>query len=652
MMTALHVSALGPRQQGFVDASDRMMYLTLSLYLSSDKIEEAIGTSYTVDNLRTLQKNDPNSTILRDAIDPLFNDIADRERLAKVDEIILAATAPVAGDLIEITAPETLVWQTEGKTFHATPPGLSKPRRLLTRRFWYGHADGALSYHVSFSLGYDHTPGDFYFLSLLQKVLAPKEFSSAPHAGMRRPTASALTGIQPLDEVCINDGTKNDLRFWHYIKNCFEVDADTLLNDLSQISDGKRGKSINADFDHLVSHIPFIEVPGLEMPLARFKFFFQDKGLFNRLLPPILPGNNVRQPRAIYCQDQCYAPYIERIDALLKEDAAELRDQGSKPVVHLDTTYWDWVMTRPDYASLTDTDLTEIQQRIPAFEARHRPDCLQYMFLSGFNQNIIDFMNQDASEILDSLDPIYPTNDEQDSEAFFVRFANPRALITYVRSSRSLETGNDYLGTCPYAFLVHVCSFHNECLARNYEEEAFALIANVETFNQKRQFKKAAEVFYDFRMSAYAGYQRHRSRNIFRYDTEGDVFDAMERLRGTSRRETYLESLVSNVESQTRDLEARIQKSDEQRLNYVLGALGVFSLFQLVFNWAEVLSDFNKRDTESIVSRVDLVPPFIHQSDGPHAVADQIAIHAMQASMIFASMLVLYLIYLVIRRIV
>jgi hypothetical protein len=98
MMTALHVSALGPRQQGFVDASDRMMYLTLSLYLSSDKIEEAIGTSYTVDNLRTLQKNDPNSTILRDAIDPLFNDIADRERLAKVDEIILAATAPVAGD--------------------------------------------------------------------------------------------------------------------------------------------------------------------------------------------------------------------------------------------------------------------------------------------------------------------------------------------------------------------------------------------------------------------------------------------------------------------------------------------------------------------------------------------------------------------------
>ena len=46
-----------------------------------------------------------------------------------------------------------------------------------------------------------------------------------------------------------------------------------------------------------------------------------------------------------------------------------------------------------------------VKHHIPAFEA-HRADCLDYLFLAGFNQNIIDFMNQDTSEILDSIDPI------------------------------------------------------------------------------------------------------------------------------------------------------------------------------------------------------------------------------------------------------
>lgn len=89
--------------------------------------------------------------------------------------------------------------------------------------------------------------------------------------------------------------------------------------------------------------------------------------------------------------------------------------------------------------------------QIPAFE-RGRAGCLDYLFLAGFNQNIIDFMNQSTSEILDSIDPIYPDSDEQSDERFFVRYANHRAMVTYVPKSRSLETGNDYIGTCPMRF--------------------------------------------------------------------------------------------------------------------------------------------------------------------------------------------------------
>ena len=33
-------------------------------------------------------------------------------------------------------------------------------------------------------------------------------------------------------------------------------------------------------------------------------------------------------------------------------------------------------------------------------------------------------------------------------------------MITYVPKSRSLETGNDYIGACPYAFLIHALALH------------------------------------------------------------------------------------------------------------------------------------------------------------------------------------------------
>ncbi|MEZ5947156.1 MAG: hypothetical protein R3C04_09960 [Hyphomonas sp.] len=65
----------------------------------------------------------------------------------------------------------------------------------------------------------------------------------------------------------------------------------------------------------------------------------------------------------------------------------------------------------------------------------------------------------------------------------------------------------------------------------------------------------------------------------------------MTQLRGIARRNDYVERLVSNVESQTRDREARMSKRDESAMSVLLGALGVFGLFQLMFNWADVLNN-------------------------------------------------------------
>lgn len=361
---------------------------------------------------------------------------------------------------------------------------------------------------------------------------------------------------------------------------------------------------------------PFLEVPHLQMPRARFMFFFQDKLFFERMLPPVDQATGRRPSRHVMVPEERYDRYAAEIKGLMDRVMEQ-----AKAAVHLGANCWSF--------------------------ATKQPDCLHYLFLSGFNQNIIDFMNQDASEVLDSIDPIYPTTAEQAEENFFVRFANPRALITYVRTSRSLDTGNDYIGTCPYAFLIHVLALHNEFMARDYEATVEKLVQDVKSLNEERRLAEAAEAFYDFRTKDYTDYKKYKYENVFRYDTERDVFAAVEARRGTARKESYLDSIVANIEHQTRDLEARLTKTDETRMNRLLGLLGVFGLFQLCFNWIDAF----KKLADAKLAYMDLMPPFLHV----HAVKlteshDMAAVATMYLSMGFAAaLLFIFALYFVVR---
>jgi hypothetical protein len=568
----------------FERSGDRSLYWTLSFYIDRDTVSQLLGAAPTPAQLRMFQTGYRDSRKLRDAIEPLFNDIADRERLGAIDDFLLSTPCPMAGEEVTIEAPDVIEWKTEGTTFRSSPPGLARPRTMRMRRFWYAHLNGAYSHHMSFRVDYEHDIGDFYFLSLLHKAAAPKEFEVHPRDTPWRPTEEG-SGLFPAENLFVTDAKGVRQTLWRFLAAQVETDASDLFGALAAQFAKPAPKGWQMSFDQLVRHAPFIEVPGLSMPTARFMFFFQDEVLFKRLLPPINPQTGARPSRTSLVQEPCYAPYSKKIQQLI-----EARPSGEK--VELDAAYWDWAIHRKDYGDISEAQLAKIRETIPAFEPQRR-DCLQYLFLAGFNQNIVDFMNQDASEILDSTDPIYPT-DLQSDESFFVRFANPRALITYVQNSRSLETGNDYIGTCPYAFLIHVVSLHNEFLARDYEAKTFALVDGVRKLNESRKLKRAADRFYDFRMSTYSDYVRFRYGNVFRYDTERDVFLKMEELRGTTRKEGFLEVLVTNTESQTRDLEARISKGEEQTVSLTLGALGLFGLFQLMFQWAVVFGEDSK----------------------------------------------------------
>ena len=210
-------------REDFEECEDRSLYFTLSLYISDDKVTAALGQTLDPATLRTFQPKYRSSKRLRDAVEPLFNDIADRERLGAVDDFLLDTLCPRAGEFIDVIAPAEISWTTEGRRFIATPPGLGKTRLLRVRRFWYTHSNGAIGYHLSFRYNYEHTPGDFYFLSLIQKLAAPKEFAAPERPDGSppiRPT-DEVTGLAPLDLIKVKGSSGQSQSFWQYVRRVF-----------------------------------------------------------------------------------------------------------------------------------------------------------------------------------------------------------------------------------------------------------------------------------------------------------------------------------------------------------------------------------------------------------------------------------------------
>lgn len=663
-------SEQGNAPESFALAKPGTIYWTLSLFVDSDRVSAAAGQPgipIRHDQFAALQATHLPSRVLRDAIEPLFNDIADREVLGEVQEHLISALAdqafePGTSDVEQLRAlekairvpevltfipPETVQWTTEGLTYQASPPNLGRPRIVHLRRFWVAHNNGALSYHLSFShcyandgaqTGYD--AATYYFLSLLQKLGAPKEF--VLENGRRASVFDENLGIAPLDELRIESSEKQTERFWPMVKQRMLEDAERLFDQLGKQTGQRRAQSLES---HLIDLVPFIEVPGLTIPKSRFMFLLHDPRFFDRLMP-LDRHTGTAAARKEMVQEPCYAPYQLEMQNKIKN----ARESGG--IVNLDNTYWQWVTTRDDYAKwITGSDpvlrkvggspfasLDELSDamhrgtaetisdewgnrlsaaqvlRAPAFELQ-RPDCLDYLFLSGFNQNIIDFMNQDTSEILDSIDPIYPESNIQSDERFFVRYANHRGMTTYLPRSRSLETGNDYIGTCPYAFLIHVLALHNEFLARGHEARSLARIARIERLVGREQrplpallgdlvtrldaeeplvgrtsYDRSEMAINQAKFAEYKEYERYRYENPFRYDTERTVFSALEELRGTKRKKEALALAVATLEDHASDLQRRQQAaaaeasaSRDKMISYLLGSTGVFGAGQMVY---------------------------------------------------------------------
>jgi hypothetical protein len=571
-----------PRKSGqLTENRQQTLYFTLSLYADQSRMRAAFGNDaiermINPEEQVAHQRRYAPSQRLRDAIEPLLNDITSREResdiegQSHIEDYFLASKNGLHPEAIAVKIPATLEWVTEGMQFSAEfdggADGMQRARDMKVRMFWYVHANGAVSYHMSFIYNYKHTIADFFFISMLQKACAPKEFRSA----MREPDRStnldclSKSGLLPLDKTLVSvvdrNGAARPQTFWNYVSGCFEEHARDLFgNALNMEIDRERSY-----FKALVGEDAFIEVPGLKMPRARYLFLFHDKNLFADLRRDARNKVNENHKECSYIQN-AVAELIEKAKA------------NDTPTV------------------FSRTFLKRMEEKAPVG--------LRYHFASGFCQNIIDFMNQDAGEIRDSLDPIYPTTREQEEENFSFRFANPRSLFQFVGQSRSLNIGNDYIGTCPYEFLVHVASAHNEFLIRAVETDVSKLRKAVvdrvggESVDSA-DCKAAATFFYEFRTGTLAHYARYRYENVFRYDSEGDCFKALERVRGIERKTKYLNEIVDNLERTTRDLEERQREKQAdalgkktQYLNWLVAGVGTFSILQVLFQVLDLMRE-------------------------------------------------------------
>lgn len=546
----------------------------------------------------TLQS--PGRGDLSDAIDPMFNDIAVRDRNSRLDEFLISAPKELSHDEIRLTIPQHVDWTTEGKQFKvqfADP--VSRP--IACRMFWYVHGNGAISYHASFeipspvnsdkepSTGHEqNTFETLYFLAVFQKLMFPKELKRNPPS-MRD---GFLTGIKLLDRECVrrSSGTDQflppDLTFSGYLRQRFNAHFDDLVAWIRSRVDGRgfNGEPAHVKqdaWDLLVKKEDFIEVPGLELQQARGLFLFRDKNLFDCL-----------RERKEHLGHHTYKPVLPQ-------------PEGGVYVIK-------------------ESLLTEIPQT-------HR---VEYYFLSGFFQNIIDFLNQDASEIWDGTDAIYPT-DPEEKDPFFFRYSNARCLYQVVKSSRSLDIGREFIGTCPYIFLVHLTSLYNEFLIRGYEAKVNKALSALDPgdgghsgSSLQELFKKSIteprlpeewirkmEImiakFHAFRHQAFTGYTRHLYGNIFRYDTERDVFKSVSRIRAVQKRLADCDKIVTGIDQTVTDLRANVRHQAELRrqnsndtLSVFVAAIGVFSVLAVLLQAHDL---YERKVGEEVSSLVHLV---------------------------------------------
>jgi len=199
---------------------------------------------------------------------------------------------------------------------------------------------------------------------------------------------------------------------------------------------------------------------------------------------------------------------------------------------------------------------------------------------SGLCQNVLDYQNQDVSEIKDSLEVLHTTKD-------FMLFASQHFLIEIARESRSFLEGRDFIGTCPYFYFLNVLSHHNEIVLSRWASEVSNIYENVMSLRQvlppssrlellskdMKRIQKAIREFARIRLQVISDIRSNMFQNSFRYATERTVFQKIEEKRRLTAISLYWTDVLHSCEEIVDDIVKIDNTAKTKKLNLALGVL-------------------------------------------------------------------------------
>src|SRR5690606_18949151 len=133
-------------------------------------------------------------------------------------------------------------------------------------------------------------------------------------------------------------------------------------------------------------------------------------------------------------------------------------------------------------------------------------------------------------------------------------------------------------------------TMHNEFLTRDFERPANRHLEDVAHEARQHRGKRTADGIYGFRQKHVVEYDTFHYTKVFQYDTEGKVFEALQRIHGIDIKHAYVMSLVDGAEKRTRDAEERLRRREDMSLNLLVFVVGLFSVLQVTFAMSEYMA--------------------------------------------------------------
>jgi hypothetical protein len=516
------------------------LYLTVSTLIERKKLKKYPGLDQA---FRDTREDKENRRTIEEAIKPMFDDIADRERHIFFDEhLIDAASKP---DQVTLVIPQTIKWFTEKQPWQFDAGACWELAGVTCRYFWFIHSNKDISYHISLHIPYKHDARHYYALSLLQKLFFPSE----------KPGSDCIEQSFCLDVRNSRDqqtASKENLAL--FLKRKFGEHVNTILPGPSE------PWWENLACEDASDSNPFLFSPEFSRAAFLLKDDFFDKTL--------------RDPRQALAGLANHSSRVASKSSTAHEATVE---PDSHPVVY------------------NDVDIQGISAA-----------ALALIFLSGFLQNIIDFLEQDELEYNDAIEPLYPEGKMQ-KDPHFLLYATEDSIFEIVASSRSMEKGKAHIGICPYLFLVHVTVFHDEFLVRRFEKSVRKLTKKIGRKTRKfssfsnsdiGQLEEIVSIFHKGRLKIFGEVERYLHIRTFLYSTEQAFYKAISDYRYIEGRLNHWNELLNELSSTASGGHELARQKAERRINRILFYIASFSVFQVLFAISQSISRWKFQDTD------------------------------------------------------